>query len=90
MYIRILYLLLVVGCELQIGSDQFVSILTTSAGPSCYMYTFANVTSRRLRHSTEMLDAALERHRDANNVTGLSVCLSAADLSLYIGTSGFS
>jgi len=30
------------------------------------------MTSRQLRHSTEMLDAALERHRHADNVTGLT------------------
>jgi len=34
------------------------------------MYTFTNVTSRQLRHSVQVLDAALERHRDAENVTG--------------------
>jgi len=49
-------------------------IQTTSSGPSCYMFTFTNVTSRQLRHSVEMLDAAMERHRDAENITG--ACLS--------------
>jgi len=34
------------------------------------MYTFTNVTSQQLRHSVELLDAALKRHHGAPNVTG--------------------
>jgi len=40
------------------------------------MYSFANATSRQLRHSAEMLDAALERHGDAENITGLIIFIS--------------
>ena len=49
--------------RLQVDSGQFVSVQTTSSHPSCYMYTFTNVTSRQLRHSVQVLDASLERRK---------------------------
>jgi len=45
------------------------------------MYTFTNVTSRRLRHSVDMLDATLQRHRDAHNVTGLHAALCRSNVT---------